>query len=47
MHIPFPAFLQMGADIALLKSKFEWMDSRRQGYIQCNFDQLLEICADL
>jgi len=37
----------MGADIALLKSKFEWSDSDRDGVIHVNFTQLLEICADL
>merc|ERR1712125_71737 len=45
--INFPQFLQMGADIALLKSKFEWSDSDRDGVIHVNFTQLLEICADL
>jgi len=45
--INFPQFLRMGADIALLKSKFEWADSDRDGTIHINFGQLLEICADL
>merc|ERR1712137_14774 len=45
--INFPQFLRMGADIALLKSKFEWADTDRDGMIHINFGQLLEICADL
>jgi len=45
--IRFPQFLQLGADIALLKSKFEWADTSKRGIININFTQLLEICADL
>merc|ERR1711941_127467 len=46
-HINFPQFLQLGADIALLRSKFEWSDTDKDGVIHINFGQLLEICADL
>jgi len=46
-HINFPQFLQLGADIALLRSKFEWSDTDKDGVIHVNFSQLLEICADL
>merc|ERR1711879_647607 len=44
-HINFPQFLQLGADIALLRSKFEWSDTDKDGVIHINFGQLLEICA--
>jgi len=46
-HINFPQFLQLGADVALLRSKFEWSDNDKDGVIHINFGQLLEICADL
>mmetsp|Transcript_16269 Transcript_16269/g.24262 ORF Transcript_16269/g.24262 Transcript_16269/m.24262 type:complete len:235 (+) Transcript_16269:52-756(+) len=45
--VSFPDFLSMAADIALLRSKFEWMDKQRQGYVTINLDQLIEMTADL
>jgi hypothetical protein len=30
-----------------IKSKFEWYDTDKDGYITCNLDTLLGICGDL
>mmetsp|Transcript_26300 Transcript_26300/g.73512 ORF Transcript_26300/g.73512 Transcript_26300/m.73512 type:complete len:234 (+) Transcript_26300:83-784(+) len=45
--IGFGDFLGLASDIALLRSKFEWADSRRSGYISITLDQLITMAADL
>eukprot|EP00009_Paramoeba_aestuarina_P007603 CAMPEP_0201522194 /NCGR_PEP_ID=MMETSP0161_2-20130828/16511_1 /ASSEMBLY_ACC=CAM_ASM_000251 /TAXON_ID=180227 /ORGANISM="Neoparamoeba aestuarina, Strain SoJaBio B1-5/56/2" /LENGTH=236 /DNA_ID=CAMNT_0047920969 /DNA_START=64 /DNA_END=774 /DNA_ORIENTATION=- len=45
--IGFSDYLGLVADVALLRTKFEWADTRRQGFIQINLDTLIVMAADL
>lgn len=45
--IGFSDYLGLVADVALLRTKFEWADARRQGFIQINLDTLMVMAADL
>lgn len=45
--IHFPAFLSLAADIALMKSQFEWRDTAKQGRITVTLDDLLCLIADV
>jgi Ca2+-binding EF-hand superfamily protein len=45
--ILFGDFLSMAADIALLRSKFEYLDRTRTGYIRVTLDSVISMSADL
>jgi len=45
--INFATFIDMVATMALMRSRFVWADTNRSGYIAINFNQLLEMMADV
>eukprot|EP01100_Stratorugosa_tubuloviscum_P013450 TRINITY_DN672_c0_g1_i2.p2 TRINITY_DN672_c0_g1~~TRINITY_DN672_c0_g1_i2.p2 ORF type:complete len:222 (+),score=91.49 TRINITY_DN672_c0_g1_i2:71-736(+) len=45
--IPFTVFLDLAADLALLRKRFQQLDNDKDGWIGVTYDQLLSISADL
>eukprot|EP01102_Stenamoeba_stenopodia_P002948 TRINITY_DN12885_c0_g1_i1.p1 TRINITY_DN12885_c0_g1~~TRINITY_DN12885_c0_g1_i1.p1 ORF type:complete len:253 (-),score=40.11 TRINITY_DN12885_c0_g1_i1:93-851(-) len=45
--VPFPMFLDLAADVALLKNQFEWLDADRDGFVTINLDQLIQMVGDI
>lgn len=45
--VSFPMFLDIAADIALLKTQFEWLDTDRDGLVTVNLDQLIQMVGDI
>lgn len=45
--VTFPMFLDLAADVALLKNQFEWLDADRDGFVTINLDQLIQMVGDI